>query len=166
MCRTNISPVWHMYRYLFFNIITAEFKMSQCCFLGQNIWELNMAAYNYGGVRMTGLQLVENQNETHRPFFDAWSRLDTVDWPGAGGDSVSVGISTIWCCENAFEANMLICRLWPDWRHDLMTLAIFVWGKTLAILSLSCFNQMPVLCGCFGVWGLVFLILLCFVYFP
>ena len=89
---------------LFLIISHKEFNLDKYffCFLRQDFRKLDLSVQNYGGIRMTGFQLVDSENERNRPFFDAWGRLDPVDWPGAGGEAITVGVAGLLANERRF----------------------------------------------------------------
>lgn len=56
----------------------------------QDFQNLEMERYQYGGVNITGFQLVNYSSKFVKTFLTKWNTLDANIWPGARYNSIHV----------------------------------------------------------------------------
>ena len=61
-------------------------------FFFQDFINLDMGRYQYGGVNITGFQLVNYSSPFVKSFLRVWRKLDPGIWPGAAYNSIHVTI--------------------------------------------------------------------------
>ena len=59
-------------------------------FFFQDFINLDMGRYQYGGVNITGFQLVNYSSPFVKNFLRVWRKLDPGIWPGAAYNSIHV----------------------------------------------------------------------------
>jgi len=66
-----------------------------CKWLMQGMNDIDLSSFTYGGMNVTGFQIVDSDNQTVRNFLSEWEKLDAIIFHGAGSRKISVSTYTL-----------------------------------------------------------------------